>query len=296
MGDTDQQVTRFMASLDALYTTLLQCNLVRAAKEGNKLDPRYVREFCDLLARCAPVTEAEQVVAATFRAIAQKNRSVFIKGMFEGRYACCCLLVDGRMIETGLGVERAFSIDRDDGGSIHIGAPRPPPGQRDEAGRRRNRGRNRKERRQDSAGRADNSAARVGDSVGRANVPHRSAPVLDDASRRHLLDELDRATEEASGDDADVSVDTSADTSADVSVDTSTDIPADPPRVAEKKSSYLDAATRPRPESPAAVVSVDTSADTTSADDVSADTNPAAEFKNKIDSSVSWADVSSDED
>jgi hypothetical protein len=188
----DEMVAGIMASLDANYMALKRHPYTR----GTRTDDAAASEVADLLNRSVPVTDAEKIVAATFRWIAHKHRGAFIKLMFEGRFACVCQYVDGRLIETGLNSEGTFSVNATSDG-FRIGEPRPPRWEddRDRGGRRpRNRNRNKGGRRRDGGGRRDDDYRSDGGSRdgGRATPEPRGAPVLDEDTRRDLMDQLDR--------------------------------------------------------------------------------------------------------
>lgn len=204
----EEQVRAYLASLDATYTSLLRSNVVRNAKTGQENTAQHKTEFANLFARSQPATEVEKAVAATMRVLADKHRSNFIRGMFEGRFACVSLLIDGRMIETGLGAENLFSVTLDHAGGVTLGPPRPTGsggGGGGSNGRRR-RGRGRRSRRGgrgDAASAEDDSLESLDEDEVAALTAPRDRPVLDDAARRSLLAELDReAAATSEGEDA----------------------------------------------------------------------------------------------
>lgn len=193
----EEQVRAYLASLDATYTSLLRSNVVRNAKTGQENTAQHKTEFANLFARSQPATEVEKAVAATMRVLADKHRSNFIRGMFEGRFACVSLLIDGRMIETGLGAENLFSVTLDHAGGVALGPPRPAGGGGGGGGGsgRRRRGRGRRSRRGgrgDAASAEDDSLESLDEDEVAALTAPRDRPVLDDATRRSLLAELDR--------------------------------------------------------------------------------------------------------
>ena len=254
MDRLTKEFSEVFASLDANYMALLRNPLVQ---QGRGVDRSHVDEFTALLSRCVPVTAAEKSFAASMRFLAQKSRSSFIKAMFEGRYACVCLLIDGRMIEIGLKVEHLFSINYDADGTVHIGPPRPPPDQR---GSRR-RGRKGHGRTiADASGSASGVATGIvssdldstdDDADGFLRVDHRGRghqvgrPVLDDAARKQLISELNAASSEL---DAASSEPTGDSFAGNGTTNETTEIAPEPqkaPVVApKKKATYLDVAGR----------------------------------------------------
>lgn len=189
MEDSERSVSECMESLNALYMALVRHPFVVAAKTGRE-EPAAVREshehsFLQLLASSQnSATDSQKVVAATFRWLASHDRRAFIKSMFQGHYACASLYTDTRLIETALGVEAYFSINRTADG-FAIGEPRALDKDRAQQAaprpkRVRPPPRNRRGRRVELV---------------RGNITRREPgrPVLDAAERLKLLDALDQS-------------------------------------------------------------------------------------------------------
>ena len=174
-----------MVSMDNQYVNLARHKFVQCSKQGVELDSQtrihYEQEFMDLLARTTPVTETEKTIAATFRWIASRNRSSFIAEMFAGRYACASLLVDDSMAKIGLDIKGVSSISLNTNGR-RGGDFRPLLEQRESGSRRRDR-KNRNHGRLPS--KADSNPGRMS-----GDKRRRSAPVLNDATYRSILDDL----------------------------------------------------------------------------------------------------------
>ena len=173
----DEIVGGIMASLNANFMSIKH----HPYTQGKKTDEESAKEISDLMNRSRPVTDGEKFVAATFRWIARKQRSSFIKLMFEGRFACASLVVDDNMIPTGLNCERVFSVSSSPDGFC-ICEPR--SGQTHRANRH-----NYKKTGEHSQ--YAQHPKNTNNVHGKNSRPDTRPPVLDDAACRDLLDELE---------------------------------------------------------------------------------------------------------
>ena len=120
----------YMGTVNAGFMRLKHLPIVSdPRRDGVDIDPAAATDFLKILSGTWPVTDAEKTIQATMRWISRTGgRNLFIKSMFEGRYAAASLLCDTHLTETALNTSSKFSINAGVDGGYTIGPPRASSG------------------------------------------------------------------------------------------------------------------------------------------------------------------------
>lgn len=128
MGDYDSSsVERYMRILEAQYKSVESSKLVKKVRADgfDAIDQNSLDEFIGLMRRGAPTTDVEKIIVDTIRFIAKNSdQHKFAEGVIKP-IPYISVLVSGRMVVAGLNAESLLSIDFEpDRDTVSISRPR----------------------------------------------------------------------------------------------------------------------------------------------------------------------------